>query len=157
MLLIVVILGLFIITGIFALIYGVLGAVEGDLKLKAYSSAEIKTLDNELYAILFGSGNLADIIIQGEVLDRKTSIDSKIEKILARYKNNKDEKLYSFVIDYKDKPLVYGDDLSPNSYLGKVESNLRLPSLKNEFIEVRLISAFPTLFHYYKYYGVNYG
>ena len=37
MLLIVVTLGLFIITGVFALVYGVLGAVEGDLKLKAYS------------------------------------------------------------------------------------------------------------------------
>ena len=90
-LLIVVTLGLFIITGVFALVYGVLGAVEDDLKLNAYSSAEIRTLDNELYATLFGSNNLADIIIQGEVLDRKTNIDSEIEKILARYKDNKDK------------------------------------------------------------------
>ena len=156
-LLIVVTLGLFIITGVFALVYGVLGAVEDDLKLNAYSSAEIRTLDNELYATLFGSNNLADIIIQGEVLDRKTNIDSEIEKILARYKDNKDKRLYSLVINYKDKPLVYGEDLSPDFYPGKIESSLRLPSLKNDFIEVKLISAFPTSFHYYMYYGVNYG
>src|SRR3989338_218463 len=149
MLLIVVTLGLFIITGIFAVIYGVLGAVEGDLNLKAYSSAEIKTTDNELYAILFGSDNLADIIIQGEVLDRKTNIDSEIEKILARYKDNKDKRLYSLVINYKDTPLVYGEDRSEEFYPGKIESSLRLPSLKNDFIEVKLISAFPTSFHYY--------
>jgi len=144
MILIAVVIGLFIITGVFTVIYGFLGATTGELELRSYSQAEIKTLDNELYAILFGNSSLDDLIIEGEVLERKDKIDLEVNKALRRYKGQ--ARVYSFIIDYKDKGnILYGTDLKKNLYVKQIESSLKLPSLKNEFIEVKLLSALPVL------------
>ena len=150
--LIAAIIGFIILTAVFFLIYSSINLQTAKLELKTYTDAEVNNLDNELYSILFGNTNLDDLIIEGEVLDRKGEIDKEVSRALEAYKD--DGRLYSFVINYQGKEkIVYGENLEAD-YINKIESNLRLPSLKNEFIEVKLITAFSDYSKQARYYAL---
>src|SRR3989344_8261306 len=149
--LIAVVFGLIIITAIFFLIYGLISKGGKDLVLNSYSKAEVRNLDNELYAILFGKDALPILIIAGEVItEKRNSLDSEGKKAMEYYK--KGDRDYSLTINYKgEDPLVYGQkDLEGNPYvLHTIESSLKLPSLKYGFIEVKLFSGVYDLATYY--------
>ena len=145
---------LIILIFVFFGVYKAINLQTDDLLLRSYSEAEYYSVDNELHSILFGNSNLANLIIEGEVLDRKEKIDSEINKILRDYKS-KNDRDYSFIINYKDKgKIVYGDDLSGSVFINKIESSLKLPSFENENIEVKLVVAFSDYTSFIIYYLV---
>jgi len=152
LILIAAVIGFIIITAVFFLIYSAINLQTKDLELKTYSDAEVNNLDNELYSILFGNSNLDDLIIEGEVLERKEKIDAEVKKALEIYKD--DGRLYSFIINYQGKEkIVYGENLEAD-YIDKIESSLKLPSMENEFIEVKLVAAFSDYSKQAKYYAL---